>query len=553
MKKNVSLFFKRGLALMVACAMLISTNVASALAADSAKTLEPGQYEVAVKALKSEAPLPPIKKAFSKAFGESIIVDVAKDGKMTATISPQHMYIDMSIMGMGKYHCNILTVEGATYPSYEMRLLTPNVADDSNIVEVQVPSKIVVELPQPNEAGDYIFTLTVDFMDEFMGGGEPSPTDVTATFDMENAKLIKADTTDLDAALEACKNLVEENYTEESWNALQAVIAEANELLASNPSYKAANEMAAKVLAAKADLELVKDESEVDGDYSAVDAALKKVPADLSKYTEESAAKVTEAVEAVVRGLKADEQAKIDEMAANIEAAVKALELKVVEPEEKPEVKPEEKPEVEPEVKPEEKPEEKPAGPEVLDKNNLKDGVYEVGVKLWHADKNQPSMAASSLKGNAKIEVKNGVYTMYIYTQPMTMGTITASLQEMKVYSNNGSYVNAQVRKKDAQGNPTCFSFTMPHKDKYIKVKVNPHVEMMGNQDLDARLFVDYSKLEKISDAGNGQSVDLTSSTQYGSIVKTGDETQAMMYAVLTLMSVALIAVVLFDRKRKTV
>ena len=549
MKKNATVFFKRGLALMVACAILISTNVASALAADSAKTLEPGQYEVAVKALTSEAPLEPIQKAFSKAFGESIIVDVAKDGKMTATITPQHMVINF----MGTYHCNILTVEGATYPSYEIRQSSPKFGNASNIIDLKVPSKIVVDLPQPNEAGNYVFTITVDFMDAFLGKGQPYPTDVTATFDMANAKLIKADTTDLDAALEACKNLVEENYTEESWNALQAVIAEANELLASNPSYKAANEMAAKVLAAKADLELVKDESEVDGDYSAVDAALKKVPADLSKYTEESAAKVTEAVEAVVRGLKADEQAKIDEMAANIEAAVKALELKVVEPEEKPEVKPEEKPEVEPEVKPEEKPEEKPAGPEVLDKNNLKDGVYEVGVKLWHADKNQPSMAASSLKGNAKIEVKNGVYTMYIYTQPMTMGTITASLQEMKVYSNNGSYVNAQVRKKDAQGNPTCFSFTMPHKDKYIKVKVNPHVEMMGNQDLDARLFVDYSKLEKISDAGNGQSVDLTSSTQYGSIVKTGDETQAMMYAVLTLMSVALIAVVLFDRKRKTV
>lgn len=544
MKKNVSLFFKRGLALMVACAMLISTNVASAFAADSAKTLEPGQYEVAVKALKSKAPLPPIQQAFSKAFGESIILDVAKDGKKTATITPQHMVVNF----MGTYHCNVLTVEGATYPSYEVRQSSPEFGNAGNIVDLKVPSKIVVELPQPNGAGDYVFTVTVDFMNAFMGGGNPYPTDVTATLDMANAKLIKADTSELDAALEACKSLVKENYTEESWNALQAVITEAKELLAANPTYKAANEMAAKVLAAKADLELVKEESEVDGDYSAVDAALKKVPADLSKYTEESAAKVTEAVEAVVRGLKADEQDKIDAMAADIEAAVKALELKVVEPETKPEEKPEEKPEV-----PEEKPEEKPAAPEVLDKNNLKDGVYEVGVKLWHADKNQPSMAASSLKGNAKIEVKNGVYTMYIYTQPMTMGTITASLQEMKVYANNGSYVNAQVRKTDAQGNPTCFSFRMPHKDKYIKVKVNPHVEMMGNQDLDARLFVDYSKLEKISDANNGQSVDLTSSTQYGSIVKTGDETQAMMYAVLTLMSVALIAVVLFDRKRRTV
>ena len=537
MKKNATVFFKRGLALMVACAMLISTNVASAFAADSAKSLEPGQYEVAVTALKSGAPIAPIQQAFSKAFGENIIVDVAKDGKMTATITPQHMVVNF----MGTYHCNILTVQGATYPSYELRQSSPEFGKPGSIVEISVPSKIVVELPQPNEEGDYVFTITVDFMDGFLGEGQPYPTEVAATLDMANAKLIKADTSDLEAALEACKDLKAENYTEESWTALQAVVAEAKILLESKPSYTAANEMAAKVLDAKAKLVLVKDESEVDGDYSKVDAALKKVPSDLSKYTDESAAKVTKAVEAVVRGLKADEQTKIDAMAADIEAAVKALELKVVEPETKPAEKPEEKPET------------KPEAPEVLDKNNLKDGVYEVGVKLWHADKNQPSMAASALKGNAKIEVKNGVYTMYIYTQPMTMGTITASLQEMKVFANNGSYTNAVVRKKDAQGNPTCFSFTMPHKDKFIKVKVNPHVEMMGNQDLDARILVDYSKLEKISDANSGKTVDLTSSTQYGSIVKTGDASQTMMYAVLAMMSAALIAVVLYDRKRKTV
>ena len=62
-----------------------------------------------------------------------------------------------------------------------------------------------------------------------------------------------------------------------------------------------------------------------DADYTAVDAALETVPADLSIYTEETAAAVNEAVNAVVRGKKAVEQADVDGMADAIEKAVKGL------------------------------------------------------------------------------------------------------------------------------------------------------------------------------------------------------------------------------------
>ena len=62
-----------------------------------------------------------------------------------------------------------------------------------------------------------------------------------------------------------------------------------------------------------------------DADYAAVDAALEKVPEDLSIYTKETAAAVTEAVNAVVRDKKANEQADVDGMANAIDQAVKAL------------------------------------------------------------------------------------------------------------------------------------------------------------------------------------------------------------------------------------
>ncbi len=72
------------------------------------------------------------------------------------------------------------------------------------------------------------------------------------------------------------------------------------------------------------------NEPEEDADYTAVDAALAKIPADLSIYTEESVRRLTEAKNAVVRGLKKSEQARVDAMARTIEEAVAALVKKPV-------------------------------------------------------------------------------------------------------------------------------------------------------------------------------------------------------------------------------
>ncbi len=63
----------------------------------------------------------------------------------------------------------------------------------------------------------------------------------------------------------------------------------------------------------------------VDADYSAVEAAKAKVPADLSKYTEASVAALNEALAAVVEGKKADEQATVDAWAEAIEKAIERL------------------------------------------------------------------------------------------------------------------------------------------------------------------------------------------------------------------------------------
>lgn len=83
-------------------------------------------------------------------------------------------------------------------------------------------------------------------------------------------------------------------------------------------------------------------------DYSAVDAALARVPKDLTGYTDATRVTVQNAVASVKRGYTVDKQADVDAMAAAINAAVDGLVKKPV-------VKPEQKPSSKPVVKPSEK------------------------------------------------------------------------------------------------------------------------------------------------------------------------------------------------------
>lgn len=131
----------------------------------------------------------------------------------------------------------------------------------------------------------------------------------------------------------------------------------------------------------------------------------------------------------------------------------------------------------------------------------LADGKYEVNIYLWHSEDDKKSMAASSFEEKATIIVKNGVAVMHIKTGKMTMGPISASLQELRIADSQGDYTDATVETRNSDGDPTGFYFTMPHQNEYITVKVNPHIAMMGNRDIGARIKVDYSSLKLISKA----------------------------------------------------
>ncbi len=120
----------------------------------------------------------------------------------------------------------------------------------------------------------------------------------------------------------------EDYYTAESWAAYQTVLASAQAMV-DDGSLKEdeqvqISQMVADLIAAKAALVYV------DADYTAVDAALAKIPADsdlIAYYTNETATAVVAARNAVVRGYDKSMQGDVDKMASDIETAVANLVL----------------------------------------------------------------------------------------------------------------------------------------------------------------------------------------------------------------------------------
>lgn len=193
------------------------------------------------------------------------------------------------------------------------------------------------------------------------------------------------------------------------------------------------------------------------------------------------------------------------------------------------------------------------------------DGTYSVEVDLWNASKDQPSMAADAIDKIATVIVKDGIATMYITTKEMTLGTIKASLQELYIGSINGDYKSnpATIVNKDSNGNPNMWSFTLPNEDELIDVVVNPHVTIMGNSDIAARLKVDYSTLKFISESTDNPEVpqtddssktdvntppvtsndNVTATTDKNAIssVKTGDKKNLELFGLMILIPIGVI------------
>lgn len=120
----------------------------------------------------------------------------------------------------------------------------------------------------------------------------------------------------------------EDYYTADTWAAYQTVLAEAQAMVAAGDLKEDQQAQISaevdKLVAAKAALKFV------DADYTAVDAALAKIPSDddlAAYYTTDSATAVIAAIKAVVRDYNKTRQPDVDKMAADIETALANLKL----------------------------------------------------------------------------------------------------------------------------------------------------------------------------------------------------------------------------------
>ena len=127
-----------------------------------------------------------------------------------------------------------------------------------------------------------------------------------------------------------------------------------------------------------------------------------------------------------------------------------------------------------------------------------KNGNYTVGVQMWNAEKNEPSMSNAFFKKTAKLRVKDGKLTMTLYANSKAIRqTLQGAYKiDMKVSNGRGGYTPVKVVARDSTGSPTAFQFTLPNTKKYVPVKLNPHVAAMGNSYVDARLKIDYSTVK---------------------------------------------------------
>lgn len=148
-----------------------------------------------------------------------------------------------------------------------------------------------------------------------------------------------------------------------------------------------------------------------------------------------------------------------------------------------------------PETEPEEDSSDSSQPGEALSK--VENGVFEVTVDLWNASQEQASMASGAVRKTARIQMVNKVPTVYLYTQPMEMAGITASMKELQIGQPDGSYKTAKIAKRDTAGNATVFTFQLPSYGEYIPVKLDAGIEFMGVQS--ARIKVDYTTLKEIS------------------------------------------------------
>lgn len=136
----------------------------------------------------------------------------------------------------------------------------------------------------------------------------------------------------------------------------------------------------------------------------------------------------------------------------------------------------------------------------------LKDGRYKVPLSMMNASNpGNASMAASCIAGNTQeLEVKNGVMTMTVNLQAVTVFGVTAWANNWKIYQENDMTGDPVLAENftDNDGHVNQIQFTLPT-GAYDAggVFVSMTVPDMGNAEMQAWFAIDFSSAERISPA----------------------------------------------------
>lgn len=133
-----------------------------------------------------------------------------------------------------------------------------------------------------------------------------------------------ANTSALAAAVAAANQADASDYTSADWTLLQGYVADAAQYL----NNEATEAQQAGIDQLTANINGILANKLGDADYTAVEAAKARIPADLSIYTDATVTALNNAVAAVQYGLKDNEQSTVDGWATAINDAVDALQLK---------------------------------------------------------------------------------------------------------------------------------------------------------------------------------------------------------------------------------
>ena len=207
----------------------------------------------------------------------------------------------------------------------------------------------------------------------------------------------------LDAFIARTDEISEELYTPESYAEMKAAIEGAVNVLKNADAGVSEVNNAVQNLNDKIDALVYRN-----ADYSAVDAALEKIPTDLSVYTDESAESVNAAKESVVRGKNITEQDAVDAIAKRIEEAIASLVLKTMD--------------------------DKP------DKNNLEDGVYSIYGEMIKVNRQDKSMSNDAINHTLKLTVENGKYYLTLDFHGLHYLNRFGYLAKLAYYNNGYTY-----------------------------------------------------------------------------------------------------------------